>query len=396
VNGKMKIPEHFAREQMETSQLPRAPASIADTGQGLEAEALAGLGGALGKVGQILANIEAERQRGRDNVTLAEMKGSLDDLEYNYKPDLDRVRELEEKTGSGINDFKTQEDEFKKNWDSEVKKLAKGRSRIVSEQFKVYTKLHWDAARKNYHDKSWPMEKDYAIASLNKEWSKRFKTHINKPEQLKTELKGLLDQYEIYLKPTERQKLESGIETQIAQSSIENIKPNLIAAIAKRNKKEDGYEVLDMAMAQLVKDGILTKPEAAEANKNLGDWLDNYVSGRIKAAKESDKLTTIQSYKELSKPILQGELTYDDIENSGLRETKRSGDVMSDADRWREYIKGSYKETPTKNAPEGHTVSFAAVYDVATLQLSPKEGYDVLLEARFIDQSITNEQFDGL
>jgi ribulose bisphosphate carboxylase small subunit len=179
-----------------------------------------------------------------------------------------------------------------------------------------------------------------------------------------------------------------------ATSSVENIKPVLVAAITRSGNSEDGYKVLDAATAQLVKDGILTEPEAAEANKKLGDWIDNYVAGRIKAAKEADKLTTIQSYREMSKPILNGELTYDDIDNSGLRETRRSGESVSDAERWRKYIKGSYKDAPTKNAPEGHTVSFAAVYDVTTLQLSPKEGYDVLLEARFVDGSITNEQFE--
>ena len=114
----------------------------------------------------------------------------------------------------------------------------------------------------------------------------------------------------------------------------------------------------------------------------------------LKAAKEADKLTTIQSYRELSKPILDGKLTYDDIDNSDLRETRRSGEQISDADRWMKYIKGSYKDAPTKNSSEGHTISFAAVYDAATLQLSPKEAYDVLLQGRFIDMDITNEQFE--
>ena len=178
-----------------------------------------------------------------------------------------------------------------------------------------------------------------------------------------------------------------------AEVAIENIKPDLINAIALSNKPEDGYKALDIATAQLTKDGILTKPEAAEANKKLGDWIDNYVAGRIKAAKEADKQTTIQAYQSLSKLYLTGEGTYEDIDNSGLRETRRSGEQISDAERHRKYIKGSYKDAPTKNTPEGHTVSFAAVYDAAIFKLSPKEAYDVLLEARFVDGSITNEQF---
>ena len=206
----------------------------------------------------------------------------------------------------------------------------------------------------------------------------------------------LIDQMDKHnlITPQKAEALKGTASDVAASAAVESIKPELIDAIAVSNKPEDGYKVLDMATAQLVKDGILTKEEAAEANKKLGDWIDSYVSGRIKAAKEADKLTTIQSYQKLSKPILDGELTYDDIDNSGLRETRRSGENVSDAERWRKYIKGSYKDAPTKNAPEGHTVSFAAVYDVSTLQLSPKEGYDVLLEARFVDGSITNEQFE--
>ena len=187
--------------------------------------------------------------------------------------------------------------------------------------------------------------------------------------------------------------LREGVKAR-AEASIENIKPDLIDAISINNKPEDGYKTLNAATAKLVEDDILTKAEAAEANKKLGDWIDNYVAGRIKAAKEADKLSTIQAYQEMSKPILKGELTYEDIDNSGLRETRRSGENVSDAERWRGYIKGSYKDPPTKNTPEGHTASFAAVYDAATLQLSPKEAYDVLLERRFVEMDITNEQFE--
>ncbi len=177
-----------------------------------------------------------------------------------------------------------------------------------------------------------------------------------------------------------------------AEIAIENIKPDIVAAIAETDDSADGYKTLDEEIAQLVKDGILTKPESVEANKKLGDWIDNYVSGRIKAAKNKDALDTMESYREFSKPIINGEMTFDDTGN--FRETRRPGEQVSDAERWRKYIKGSYKDPPTKSSPEGHTVSFAAVFDVATLQLSPKEGYDVLLEARFVDGAITNEQFE--
>ncbi|MHC4635808.1 MAG: hypothetical protein ACYSYU_11465 [Planctomycetota bacterium] len=196
-----------------------------------------------------------------------------------------------------------------------------------------------------------------------------------------------MDKFEL-ITPQKAEALKKNNKEILATQAIENIKPMLADAIGVFNKPEDGYEALDIATSQLVKDGILNESEATEANKKLGDWIDSYVSGRIKAAKNKDALDTMQSYREFSKPILKGEMTYDDTGN--FRETRRPGEQISDAERWRKYIKGSYKDAPTNNAPEGHTVSFAAVYDAATLQLSPKEAYDVLLEARFVDQSITN------
>lgn len=56
------IPQYFAREPMETSRLPRAPAGIADTGQGLEAEAMGQFGQALFGVGiDLLTKLEQQR-----------------------------------------------------------------------------------------------------------------------------------------------------------------------------------------------------------------------------------------------------------------------------------------------------------------------------------------------
>ncbi|MHC4413433.1 MAG: hypothetical protein ACYSW6_10790, partial [Planctomycetota bacterium] len=201
----------------------------------------------------------------------------------------------------------------------------------------------------------------------------------------------LMDKFEL-ITPQKAEALKKNNKEILATQAIENIKPMLADAIGVFNKPEDGYEALDIATSQLVKDGILNESEATEANKKLGDWIDSYVSGRIKAAKNADAIATMQTYREFSKPILKGEMTYDDTGN--FRETRRPGEKVSDAERWRKYIKGSYKDAPTKSSPEGHTVSFAAVYDAATLQLSPKEAYDVLLEARFVEQSITNEQFE--
>lgn len=149
--------------------------------------------------------------------------------------------------------------------------------------------------------------------------------------------------------------------------------------------KEAAIDFLNSETDRLTEQGVLSEPEAAQANKILGDWIDNFVAGRFKQASDAEKLTTIETYRELSDPIVKSDLTYDDIDQSSL--------LKADKQKWFKYIKGSYKDAPEGNTPDGHTASFAAVYDAATLQLSPKEAYDNLLELRFVKKSITDDQF---
>ena len=180
-------------------------------------------------------------------------------------------------------------------------------------------------------------------------------------------------------------KKEDEIEKGIKVAVVDNIKPFLITAVEAADK-EAALDVLDRSLAQLTKAGILTADEGAQADKTLGDWLDSFVSGRIKQEKTTAQAINRSEYQRLSVPIVEGQLTFDDIDQSQL--------LKADREKWQKYITGSYKDAPTENTPKGHDISFNAVYDMATLQLSPVEAYDVLLEARFVDQSITDDQFN--
>ena len=229
-----KIPEYFSQVEAETSRLPRAPVGLADTGQGLEAQALADIGGALGKVGQALAGIEIEKQRARDNVTLAEMKGALDDFEFESRPDPTQFTKIE--------DFKKAEKKYGKDWQRESQRISKGSSKRVSDQFKIYTELHWDVARKDYHSKSWPLEQNYALAQFDRLWSEKLQKFVSKPVKLKSELKALIEQFDAYLKPTQKQKLEVGIDEQIATAQKQDMLNKLhIAAKVMPFKKAVSY-----------------------------------------------------------------------------------------------------------------------------------------------------------
>jgi hypothetical protein len=165
----------------------------------------------------------------------------------------------------------------------------------------------------------------------------------------------------------------------------DNIKPTLIEAV-EGGDKFDGIKALDTISQQLVDEGFWTEVDAAEQNKILGDWLDNYVAGRKRQKEDAVKLTTRETYMEMNELIVGGGLSYDNIEDSDL--------LKADKVKWQKYIKGSYTKDPSENTPDGHTQSFDAMFDAATLQLSPTEAYDVLLTERFINKTITNAQFE--
>jgi hypothetical protein len=84
-------------------------------------------------------------------------------------------------------------------------------------------------------------------------------------------------------------------------------------------------------------------------------------------------------------PVLEGNLTFTNIEQSKM--------LKADREKWQKYIKGSYKDEPKNVTTKGQATAFNAMYDASTLQLSPTEAYDVLLEARMIDRSITDKEF---
>lgn len=150
------IPTHFAREQMETSRLPRAPAGIADVGAGLEAEAIARFGGAMGKVAGMLAEIQTEKQRGRDNATLAKLSDQERDFVFGAY-DI-----LEQYVATDIKEFGNLEEKFAKDWDREIKKLLKDQNRQVSEHFTLWSEQNRAKILQDYHRRIWPKEQSFA------------------------------------------------------------------------------------------------------------------------------------------------------------------------------------------------------------------------------------------
>lgn len=370
------IPQHFSTVPVRVTQLPRAPsAQLADVGQGIEARALAGVGGVVAEIGQ-------GRQQAKDDLSIATAINELNEYVFNESTAL-QTRQF-----TSPEEFAKAEKDFKKSRRREVNRIATGQNQAVAASLNKYALNSEIRDRKSYHSVIFGKQQRFNIAELNRLWGEKFRQFIGNPVELKSELTTLIEQYRPWLNPAYAQKLTNSIDNEIGKYLIANIKPDLIAAIEAEGDKSAGYDFLNTATDQLVKDGLLTEADAAEANKMLGDWMDNYVAGRIQKAKENVKLTTRQSYLNLMPTLLDSTVAqqrFELVEQSTL--------LKADKEKWQKYIKGSYRDSPIEATPDGHIEMTGAVFDAMTLAMSPQEAYDAVLEARFVDHSITDDQF---
>lgn len=187
-----------------------------------------------------------------------------------------------------------------------------------------------------------------------------------------------------------KDNIEARASAQLKKDAINNIKPDLVATInsigINNEGKQAAIEAVNAHTQDLQKSGVLTEAEAADANKSLGNWAIDWVEGRQKRTKDAIKKNTAEIYTDFIPSISTGDLTYNDIDDSKL--------LKADKEKWKSYLKGSYKDAPTKTTAEGQTALLASVWDSMTLQLSPKEAEDVLMEVRYTDSAITDKDLE--
>ncbi len=169
------------------------------------------------------------------------------------------------------------------------------------------------------------------------------------------------------------------------KSAIENIKPLLIAAMGEDINKADGITALNLLTKQLEDSGVLSNTEGAEANKVLGDWVDNYVSGRKKQIGQAKHTKLMNNYKDFSTRLLTEDVSFGDIEIAGFSK--------DDKERWGPIIKGSTKPDPLATEPNGYSTALDAVMGFASKDISKKQAYEEVMTARFVDGSINNDTY---
>ena len=158
---------------------------------------------------------------------------------------------------------------------------------------------------------------------------------------------------------------------------VDTIKNDLIAVLGDTYDKEVGYELLD----EYYKKGVIT----AEQNKVIGDWMDSYASGRVKKAENDRHAAHIKNYKDFSRKLTTADVSYDDIESAGFDK-----DIK---ELWQTWVKGSFDPAPAAATYQGINDAVGAVMDFNTLAISRESAYKKIMNARFTDKSITDDDY---
>ena len=131
------IAEYYAHYGIKPQVFPRAPVrQLSDTGQGLEAQALSQVGGALTDTSRRLAEYAAEKQLGRDSATLVKLRSEMNDFEFAEETAVENL------VFNDLKEFDKLEKSYAERWNKKTQELLKNQNERVKEHFNNYTKLH--------------------------------------------------------------------------------------------------------------------------------------------------------------------------------------------------------------------------------------------------------------
>jgi hypothetical protein len=375
----MKLPRALATTAARGSGLVRAnPAALTDTGPAGQGAIAAGR--ALSSAADDLFKIQQHKQKISDDTQTDRIGQNINIWSGAQDQTLDRARietpQDQEKYLAGLT----------KGYNEMVELELKGMSNGVRRNVKRTSSRHFSSVHENARRKSSAKFIKYTtVTELGISNAEAAAGDIDAADK---RIDDLLDKGIIGPQKAAAAKADN-VEV-LKESSIDNTKPLIEQAlIANEFDTDKANEVIDEAVGLMEKEGILNKVEAADARQELSNWAADTAAQRKKQAKDAIKLTTTETYNEFMPLIIDGDLKFDDIDNSKL---SKSGKV-NDNDKWKSYLRQSHKDPPKSTTPKGLDVSFNAVYGATTLQLSPTEAYDNLLKARFIDGAITDEAF---
>lgn len=141
--------------------------------------------------------------------------------------------------------------------------------------------------------------------------------------------------------------------------------------------KEDGYKIIQQAQDS----GLID----AKDNKELGDSLDNFVSGRIHADNQAKYTAKVESYNDFVGKMQEGTLTYEDVGNSKISNDSK--------EKWDAFIKNQYNPGPKESSYKAFNKAADVVFQANALQLDQTQAYEMLMEERYVNGTLSDSQF---
>lgn len=149
--------------------------------------------------------------------------------------------------------------------------------------------------------------------------------------------------------------------------------------------KQTAMSIAEASLTLMQEEGMISPAEMVNHRKDINNWIDNDAQEYNANQDKQDDQNHLEITKDLIGKFSTGKATFSDIESSGLTKTEQN--------KMNERLSNYYsEEPPKKNTNSGLISSVGTVLDAAMLTMSPQEAYDLLMEERYDDFSITDDQ----
>ncbi len=340
---------------------------------------LQGLGQGVGDVGQALAAIEQKKQKIRNDAAEADAVKSENDFV------LGKQQELRGRTYANVNEAQTDREQVRQ----ELEQLrANQASKMSEEAFGRYN----NASKRN------------EAIRLRSFEGIIYKKEIELGQA--TASAGLKSANNVLLNPASTPQ-----EMEIAQGTIESIEEGFAQYFPPGGLDRLKVESQVAAHKQLGTQGDLVQFEAArEAIQKAPDFVFtaeeelaelrniDILENRTKAKTEDLKFERDMAINEdFVQKIMTKNLDPDEIQSSRLDEGDKFGGIGEFGEitknRWHQYNAASVDGLPLNPTPEGASKALETVIKHGKNRLNKENAYRELLDNRYIDKSITDEDF---
>ena len=198
-----------------------------------------------------------------------------------------------------------------------------------------------------------------------------------------TQARELIKKYKAHTETYLAKQQEAAIKQE-----VESIGRNaVVSALGDQYDTAAAFEAVDQLEEQFVKEGRMTVSDAAEWKRTMNNWAADYAEERVQTKKKQEKATTLQTYGDFTKKMINNTLTADEIFESNLKEDEK--------EEWQNIIRGGMAESPEETDYQAYKESTLGILNYALGIDDKKTVLSSLLTKRYVDKSMTDDDFQA-